>query len=118
MWVEGTHRGGEEALESPMVVFFNSLFCAVSRHEATRIAARSSVFDSLLGCDLFEMRNDKEDLRRRILMSEYLRTAIVEAVRSRDPTAGLSHNIPSGRRDLALDFVSGEIHERHITLSQ
>ncbi|KAK1322966.1 Diacylglycerol kinase 4 [Acorus calamus] len=54
----------------------------------TRVAARSSLVDSLKGCGLSGMRIDKEDLRRRILIPEYLRRAMVEAIRNRDASGG------------------------------
>ncbi|KAK1276020.1 Diacylglycerol kinase 7 [Acorus gramineus] len=54
----------------------------------TRVAARSSIVDSLKGCGISGMRIDKEDLRRRILIPEYLRRAMVEAIRNRDASAG------------------------------
>ncbi|ERN07210.1 diacylglycerol kinase 7 [Amborella trichopoda] len=50
----------------------------------TRIAARSSFVDSFKGCGLSGLRIDKEDLRKRVLIPEYLRKAIDEAVRVKD----------------------------------
>ncbi|XP_077223206.1 diacylglycerol kinase 4-like [Tasmannia lanceolata] len=58
-----------------------------SSTDTTRITARSSIVDSLKGCGLSGIRIDKDDLKRRILIPEYLRLAMVEAIRSKDPLA-------------------------------
>ncbi|CAA7408155.1 unnamed protein product [Spirodela intermedia] len=55
----------------------------------TTIAARSSIVDSLRGCGISGIRIDKEELRRKILMPEYLRVAMSEAIRAKDPDAGV-----------------------------
>ncbi|XP_019051435.1 PREDICTED: diacylglycerol kinase 4-like [Nelumbo nucifera] len=62
-----------------------------NRGESTRIVARSSLVDSLKGCGLSGVRIDKEDLKRRILIPEYLRLAMRNAIQSKDPNAGDRH---------------------------
>ena len=61
-----------------------------SPNEATTtVASRSSILDSIRGCGLSGFRIDKEELKRRILMPEYLRLAMVEAIRAKDADAGV-----------------------------
>lgn len=62
-----------------------------STGETTRIAARASIVDSFKGCGLSGVRIDKEELRRRLLMPQYLRFAVRDSIRCKDPTAGESH---------------------------
>ncbi|XP_041019050.1 diacylglycerol kinase 4-like isoform X1 [Juglans microcarpa x Juglans regia] len=62
-----------------------------STGETTRIAARASIVDSFKGCGLSGVRIDKEELRRRLLMPQYLRFAVRDSIRLKDPTAGESH---------------------------
>ncbi|KAK6942397.1 Diacylglycerol kinase, accessory domain [Dillenia turbinata] len=50
----------------------------------TRIVARSSMMDSFWSCGLSGLRIDKENLKRKISMPQYLRVAIREAIRARD----------------------------------
>ncbi|KAK9084527.1 hypothetical protein Syun_031543 [Stephania yunnanensis] len=52
---------------------------------SSRISVRSSLVDSLRGCGLSGVRVDKEDLRRKILIPEYIRLAMREAIRIRNP---------------------------------
>ena len=52
-------------------------------------SGRSSVIDSLRGCGLSGIRVDKEDLRRRILIPQYLRLAVRRAINSKDVNAGV-----------------------------
>ncbi|PON58601.1 Diacylglycerol kinase [Trema orientale] len=54
----------------------------------TRIAARSSVIDSFRGCGLSGMRIDKDELKRKLLMPRYLRFAMRDSIRFKDPSAG------------------------------
>lgn len=59
-----------------------------------RIIARSSMIESLKGCALSGLagiRVDREELRQRLLMPEYLRLAMREAIRSKDVDAGDQH---------------------------
>jgi diacylglycerol kinase (ATP) len=56
--------------------------------ETTRIAARNSMIDSFRGCGLAGIRVDKEELRRTLLMPQYLRLAMRDSIRLKDPTAG------------------------------
>lgn len=53
-------------------------------------AARSSIWDSIQGCGLAGTRIDKEELRRRILMPEYLRIGMATAIRNKDWNAGVT----------------------------
>ncbi|GAB2267465.1 Diacylglycerol kinase 7 [Dionaea muscipula] len=58
--------------------------------DSTRIMpARSSVIDSFKGCGWSGLRIDKEDLRRRISMPQYLRLAMRRAINSKDVTAAV-----------------------------
>lgn len=52
--------------------------------ETKRIAARSSMIDSFKACGLAGLRIDQEDLRKRLIIPEYLRIAMVEAVRNKE----------------------------------
>ncbi|XP_068652176.1 diacylglycerol kinase 3-like [Aristolochia californica] len=65
--------------------------------DSTRIAARSSLVDSIRGCGLSGMRIDKEDLKRRLLIPEYLRLAMIDAIQKKDPEVRPS--IPPGSQD-------------------
>lgn len=65
----------------------------------TTIAARSSILESLLGCGISGIRIDKEELRRKILMPEYLRVAMSEAIRAKDPDAGVEAWRGGGRQE-------------------
>ncbi|CAL1402584.1 unnamed protein product [Linum trigynum] len=63
----------------------SSTAAAVDSSTTTRIvASRSSVIDSLRGCGLSGVRIDKEVLRKKLVMPEYLRRAVVDAIRSKD----------------------------------
>lgn len=53
-------------------------------HETKRIVARPSIIDSFQACGLAGLRINKEDLRRRLIIPEYLRIAMVEAVRKKE----------------------------------
>ncbi|XP_057967513.1 diacylglycerol kinase 4 [Malania oleifera] len=55
--------------------------------DSTRIAARSSVIDSIRGCGLAGIRIDKEELRRKIIMPQYLRNAIRHSIQFKDVSA-------------------------------
>ncbi|KAJ8422769.1 hypothetical protein Cgig2_003762 [Carnegiea gigantea] len=61
-----------------------------SAADPTRVAARSSLIDSLKGCGLSGIRVDKEELRRRISMPQYLRVAIRRAINAKDVDAGVN----------------------------
>ncbi|KAK9099953.1 hypothetical protein Scep_023383 [Stephania cephalantha] len=54
---------------------------------STRVAARSSLVDSLRACGISGIRIDKQELKRRILIPEHLRLGIRDAIRSKDPDA-------------------------------
>ncbi|KAJ9162850.1 hypothetical protein P3X46_022592 [Hevea brasiliensis] len=51
------------------------------------VPARSSMIESIRGCGLSGVRIDKESLKRKLLIPHYLRHAIRDAIRSRDPTS-------------------------------
>lgn len=51
---------------------------------STSTTARSSMIDSLRGCGLSGIRIDKEDLRTRISIPQYLRLAMRRAINSKD----------------------------------
>ncbi|KAL5699324.1 diacylglycerol kinase (ATP) [Ranunculus cassubicifolius] len=56
--------------------------------DPTRIAARSSLVDSIKGCGVSGYRIDKQELKRRLLIPEYLRLAIKEAIHLKDSNVG------------------------------
>ncbi|WRX32829.1 Diacylglycerol kinase [Theobroma cacao] len=59
-----------------------------------RIVARSSMMDSIRACGLSGLagvRIDKEDLRRRLLMPEYLRLAMLDSIKKKDVDGGDQH---------------------------
>lgn len=62
-----------------------------SRSESIRVAARSSLVDSLKGCGFTGVRIQKQDLKRRILIPEYLRLAMRDSIRFKNPNAGEQH---------------------------
>ncbi|KAF3452844.1 hypothetical protein FNV43_RR03277 [Rhamnella rubrinervis] len=64
--------------------------------DSTRIAARSSMIESIRGCGLKGMRIDKEELKRRLLMPQYLRYAMRDSIRLKDPAAGESRLLGRG----------------------
>ncbi|CAO2823019.1 unnamed protein product [Amaranthus hypochondriacus] len=69
-----------------------SVVVSSSGEDSSRTSAssgRSSVIDSLRGCGLSGIRVDKEDLRRRILIPQYLRLAVRRAINSKDVNAGV-----------------------------
>ncbi|KAL5548975.1 hypothetical protein UlMin_004206 [Ulmus minor] len=74
----------------------------------TRIAARSSVIDSFRGCGLSGMRIDKEELKRKLLMPRYLRFAMRDSIRFKDPSAGESRLPGRGDIAVAVDENAGE----------
>lgn len=77
----------------------------------TRIAARSSMIDSLRGCGLSGMRIDKEELKRKLLMPRYLRLAMRDSIRFKDPNAGqsrLANGAGAGASISAGDGEEGE----------
>ncbi|PIA58907.1 hypothetical protein AQUCO_00400038v1 [Aquilegia coerulea] len=63
-----------------------------TKADSTRIAARSSMVDSIKGCGLSGIRIDKETLKTRILIPEYLRLAIKEAIQLKDSSVGVDDN--------------------------
>lgn len=58
------------------------------------IAARSSLFDSLKGCGLSGIRIDKHELKTKLMMPQYLRLALRDSIRFKDPAAGASATAP------------------------
>ncbi|KAG9456020.1 hypothetical protein H6P81_000528 [Aristolochia fimbriata] len=83
--------------------------------ESTRIAARSSFVDSIRGCGLSGMRIDKEDLKRRLLIPEYLRLAMIEAIQKKEPDYRPS--MPPGSQDAPetplVIFINSRSGGRH-----
>ncbi|KAE8056796.1 hypothetical protein FH972_013535 [Carpinus fangiana] len=65
--------------------------------ETTRITARTSMIESFRGCGLAGMRIDKEELRRTLLMPQYLRLAMRDSIRLKDPAAGEARLIERDR---------------------
>lgn len=65
--------------------------------ETTRIAPRTSMIESFRGCGLAGMRIDKEELRRTLLMPQYLRLAMRDSIRLKDPAAGEARLIERDR---------------------
>ncbi|XP_074570006.1 diacylglycerol kinase 3-like [Curcuma longa] len=54
------------------------------------VAARSSLWDSIRACGIFGSRVKKEELKRRIVIPLYLRSAMAAAIRDQDAGAGAS----------------------------
>lgn len=52
--------------------------------ETSRVTARSSVVDSLRGCGLSGFRVNKDELKKKLLIPEYLRNAMMEAVTKKE----------------------------------
>ncbi|XVF34284.1 hypothetical protein REPUB_Repub18cG0046100 [Reevesia pubescens] len=68
-----------------------------------RIVARSSMMDSLRACGLSSLsgvRIDKEDLRRRLLIPQYLRLAMLDSIRKKDVDGGDQHFHLRGSDDI------------------
>lgn len=63
---------------------------AVAAAGGANVAARSSLWDSIRACGIFGTRVEKEELRRRIMMPAYLRSAVAESIRAQDAAAGVS----------------------------
>ncbi|RVW25268.1 Diacylglycerol kinase 3 [Vitis vinifera] len=70
---------------------FDSMDSPSSVGDSIRVAARSSVIDSFRGCGLSGIRIDKEELKRIILLPQYLRLAMRDSINSKDPNAGDHH---------------------------
>ncbi|XP_050119456.1 diacylglycerol kinase 4 [Malus sylvestris] len=75
----------------------------------TRITARSSMIDSFRGCTLSGMTIDKEELKKKLLMPQYLRFAMRDSIRLKDPRAGESR-LP-GSRDLVATAAVENVEE-------
>ncbi|XWS70908.1 hypothetical protein CRYUN_Cryun03dG0090800 [Craigia yunnanensis] len=68
-----------------------------------RIVARSSMMDSIRACGLSGLtgvRIDKEELRRRLLMPQYLRLAMHDSIRKKDVDGGDQHFLLRGSDDV------------------
>lgn len=63
--------------------------------DSHKITVRSSVTESLRACGLSGLQIDKEELKQKLMMPQYLRLAIRDCIRLEDPTAGESHFIGS-----------------------
>ena len=77
---------------------------------STRIAARSSMIESIRGCGLSGMRIDKEELKRKLLMPRYLRFAMRDSIRFKDPSAGETrlHERGNGDAEASPSAAYGE----------
>lgn len=73
-----------------------------SPDSTTRIAARTSIIESIRGFTLKGIRIDKEELKHKIIMPEYLRFAMRDAIKSKGAESGL---------DYATDGNAGEVPE-------
>ncbi|KAJ4950577.1 hypothetical protein NE237_027409 [Protea cynaroides] len=87
------------------------------RSETTVVAARSSLVDSFKGCGFPGIRIPKEDLKRRILFPDYLRRAMRDSIRFKNPKAGEEH-VGDAREEAALEapmvvFVNSKSGGRH-----
>ncbi|KAG6508220.1 hypothetical protein ZIOFF_033592 [Zingiber officinale] len=78
---EITVEGGREMSNSK---------AAVEAAGGANVKARSSLWDSIRACGIFGTKVQKEELRRRIVMPAYLRSAVAESIRVRDVGAGVS----------------------------
>lgn len=76
---------------------------------STRIAARSSMIESLKGCGLTGIHVDKEELRKKLQMPQYLRFAMRDSIRLQDPAAGESR-LPAAN-SLSGSAFAPEINE-------
>ncbi|KAJ0985060.1 hypothetical protein J5N97_003416 [Dioscorea zingiberensis] len=65
----------------------------------TRIAARSSLMDGFKGCGLSGMNIDKEELRRKVSIPRYIRTAMVKAMKDKD-TDGVAASALEGKGEV------------------
>lgn len=62
-----------------------------STGDTHKIAVRSSMIESFRACGLSGLRIDKEELKQKLTMPQYLRLAMRECIRSQDLSAGESH---------------------------
>lgn len=70
---------------------YDSMDSPSSIGDSVRVTARSSVIDSFRGCGLSGIGIDKEELKRIILLPQYLRLAMRDSINSKDPNAGDHH---------------------------
>lgn len=85
------------------------------------VPARSSMIDSIRGCGLSGVRIDKENLKKKLLIPEYLRHAIRDSIKSKDPDAQARRYFNNGElcaREEAPDgpmvvFVNSKSGGRH-----
>ncbi|XP_022969690.1 diacylglycerol kinase 7-like [Cucurbita maxima] len=75
----------------------------------TRIAAQSSVVDSLKGFGFTGIKIDKDELRKQLRMPQYLRYAMRDSIRLQDPGAGETW-LP-GARSISGSSVVPEIND-------
>ncbi|KAI4335464.1 hypothetical protein L6164_014108 [Bauhinia variegata] len=61
--------------------------------DTNKIAVRSSVIESFRACGLSGIRIDKEELKKKLMMPQYLRLAMRDCIRLQDRTAGESRFI-------------------------
>ncbi|WCJ42415.1 diacylglycerol kinase 3 [Euphorbia peplus] len=73
------------------------------------VTTRSSVIESIRGCGLSGVRIDKDELKRKLLIPEYLRLAILDSVKSRDPAAVAERCFNSGELNKRFDAPEGPL---------
>ncbi|CAL1415063.1 unnamed protein product [Linum trigynum] len=100
----------------------SSTTATVDSSTSTRIVgSRSSMIDSIRGCGLSGARIDKEVLRKKLVMPEYLRRAMADAIRSRDGEEACERHHNSGELRVPEDapqcpmvvFVNSKSGGRH-----
>ncbi|KAM7472841.1 hypothetical protein LguiA_011024 [Lonicera macranthoides] len=90
-----------------------------SPDSTTRIAARTSIIESIRGFTLKGIRIDKEELKHKIIMPEYLRFAMREAIKSKGAESGLDYaNAANGNSGEAPEgplvvFINSRSGGRH-----
>nr|AUZ41883.1 diacylglycerol kinase epsilon 2 [Musa itinerans] len=88
------------------------------------VAARSSLWESIRGCGILGMGIDEEELRRKILIPAYIRTAMSSAIRNRDAGASAeaavrageeAYEVPEAPIVVFVDSRSGGRHGPQLT---
>ena len=98
---------------------YDSMDSPPSAADSVRVAAaRSSVIDSFRGCGLTGIGIDKEELKRIILLPQYLRLAMRDSINSKDPNAGDHHlegaeNAESSPECPMVVFINSRSGGRH-----
>lgn len=90
-----------------------------SPDSTTRIAARTSIIESIRGFTLKGIRIDKEELKHKMIMPEYLRFAMRDAIKSKGAESGLDYaNAANGNSNEAPEgplvvFINSRSGGRH-----